>query len=247
MAFPETQWSVLALASAHGDQAARQALDELCRRYWQPVHAVICSRGWETEQARDRTQSFFLYLLENSTLRKADRTRGRFRTFLLTVLWRFLRDEQKRDHAEKRGGTTEELSLDEMESELPSISSPLSEILDREWALTTLERALDSVRREFIAKRGEVAWMIWRGFLPGSTTAPSMSVAAEAMGVGEASARSEVHRLRNRCREALRRELMITVSSPEELDDEIRYLGRTLQAATNTTHALRRSAEATQP
>lgn len=231
MAFPDTPWSVLALASVHGDSAAHQALDELSRRYWQPVYAVICSRGWGSESARDRTQSFFLYLLETSTLRKVDRTRGRFRTFLLTVLWRFLRDEQQREEAAKRGGTSSELPWQEVEDELPSIAIPVSEILDREWAMTTLERALESVRQEFVAKRGEVAWRVWRGFLPGSTVIPSMGMAAEAMGISEASARAEVHRLRTRCREALRRELMRTVSSPEELDEEVHYLGRALRAA----------------
>jgi DNA-directed RNA polymerase specialized sigma24 family protein len=247
MAFPETEWSALALATAHGDQSARQAMDELCRRYWQPVFKVICSRGMNPEGARDRTQSFFLYLLENSTLRRVNRTRGRFRTFLLTVLWRFLRDEQRRATADKRGGELEDLPLEENTDDLPSTPSPLSELLDREWAMTTMQRAIDAVGREFVAKRGETAWTLWKGFLPGSSTVPSMSAAAAAMGISEASARAEIHRLRNRCREALRRELMITVSSPEDLDDEIRYLGRALQVATNATQMLTPSAEVPQP
>ena len=58
-----------------------------------------------------------------------------------------------------------------------------------------------------------------------------MALAASVLGVGEGGARTEVHRLRNRCREALRRELMVTVSSPEELEEEIAYLGRALHGA----------------
>ncbi|MSU34414.1 MAG: hypothetical protein EXS36_04765 [Pedosphaera sp.] len=99
-----------------------------------------------------------------------------------------------------------------------------------------MERALEAVRHEFVATRGEAAWSVWRGFLPGSAAAPSMSLAAEALGVGEGSARSEVHRLQNRCREALRRELIGTVASPEDLDDEIAYLGRALQGARAAGH-----------
>lgn len=236
MAFPETRWSILAVATIHGDHAARQAFDELCRRYWQPVYAVIRSRGTGNDEACDRTQSFFLYLLENATLRKADRARGRFRTFLLTVLWRFLRDERKREGAEKRGGDHDELSLDELETGLPSQPGPVNETLDREWALTTMERALEAVRHEFVATRGEAAWKVWRGFLPGSAGGPSMSSAAAVLGVSEGGARSEVHRLRKRCREALRRELIGTVSSPEDLDDEIAYLGRALQGAAADGH-----------
>jgi RNA polymerase sigma-70 factor (ECF subfamily) len=222
---------MLAVATLHGDETARQALDELCKRYWQPVYAVVRSREPSSDAARDQTQSFFLHLLEKSTLRRADPARGRFRTFLLTVLWRFLRDERKKAAAEKRGGLLEECALDDVENEVSAEGSPIADLLDREWALSTMERALDAVKKEMIASRGEEIWNVLRRFLPGSAEAPAMSVAAEALNVTEAGARTEVHRLRNRCREALRKELMSTVSTPDELDDEIAYLGRILRGA----------------
>lgn len=230
MAFPETRWSVLAAATLHGDSHARQALEDLCARYWQPVFAVIRMRGRTEEDARDQTQAFFAYLLERSALRRADRERGRFRTFLLTLLWRFLRDEQTRATAAKRGGG---LGADAAEFEPDEIAGeaiPLAESLDREWALATLERALMAVRTEVIEARGPTAWEILRGFLPGSASVPAAAEVADVLGLTEAGVRTEVHRLRARCRELLRRELMPTVSSPEELDAEIRYLGRALRA-----------------
>ena len=229
MAFPDTRWSVLALATLHGDELARQALDELCRRYWQPVYAVIRSREASEEQARDHTQAFFAYLLERSALRRADRARGRFRTFLLTLLWRFLRDERRRAGAEKRGG---DLDLDQPEADVDEVAAearPLAETLDREWALATLERALAKVREEVLTVRGEAGWQVLRRYLPGSPEVPPMTLAAAALGVSEGGARTEVHRLRQRCREALRRELMATVTAPEELDAEIEYLGQALR------------------
>lgn len=231
MAFPETRWSVLAAATLHGDEHSRQALEELCGRYWQPVYAVIRMRGRSEDDARDQTQAFFEYLLARSALRRADRTRGRFRTFLLTLLWRFLRDEHTRATAAKRGG---EIGPDQDEvepDELAAEARPLAESLDREWALATLDRALAVVRSEVIETRGSAAWEILRGFLPGSAAAPSAAEAGAALGLSEAGVRSEVHRLRGRCREALRRELMPTVSSPEELDLEIQYLGRALRTS----------------
>ncbi|HEY1050892.1 MAG TPA: ECF-type sigma factor [Prosthecobacter sp.] len=231
MSFPETRWSMLAAATAHGDEAAMQALDDWCRRYWQPVFAVIRSRETSPETARERTQAFFVHLLEKSTLRRADPTRGRFRTFLLTVLWRFLRDERKHRLAEKRGGDAEMHSLDDVENELVEESNPLAETLDREWALTMLERALERVRHDIVATRSEAAWQVLRHFLPGSSGSPVMAEAAAVLAVTEAGARTEIHRLRNRCREALRRELMSTVSSPEDLEDEIAHLGRVLRGA----------------
>lgn len=223
---------MLAEATAHGDEAAMRALDDWCRRYWQPVFAVIRSREASPEIARERTQAFFVHLLEKSTLRRADPARGRFRTFLLTVLWRFLRDERRHRLAEKRGGDAEMHSLDDVENELVEDSNPLAETLDREWALTMLERALERVRHDIVASRGEAAWSVLRRFLPGSHEAPTMAEAAAVLGVTEAGARTEIHRLRHRCREALRRELMTTVSSPEDLDDEIAHLGRVLRGVT---------------
>lgn len=233
MSFPETRWSVLALATMNGDEQARRALDELCRLYWQPVCASI--RIWNPAcvDAGDHTQAFFAYLLERSVLRKADRSRGRFRTFLLTLLWRFLRDERKRASAGKRGGDDERLSLDDdTVGELPVEVTPLAETLDREWALATLDRALEVLRDEVIESRGEAAWTVLRGFLPGSTEIPPVSAAAEVLRIGEGGARAEIHRLRARCKEVLRRELMKTLSAPDELEDEIRHLCRSLQGST---------------
>jgi len=229
MSFPDTRWSMLEIATASGDTVARAALDDLCQRYWQPVFAVIRSRESSIETARDRTQSFFASLLEKSTLRRAEKTRGRFRTFLLTVLWRFLRDERERDSAEKRGGDTEQYALEDVEDELIATENPLAETLDREWALMMLERAVAAVQAEVVTSRGEAAWQVLRAFLPGSTDTPDLAAAAKTLGIGDNGVRTEIHRLRKRCREALRRELMSTVSSPDELDDEIAYLGRVLR------------------
>jgi DNA-directed RNA polymerase specialized sigma24 family protein len=231
MAFPETRWSVLAAATLHGDERARQALEETCRCYWQPVFAVIRSRVREEDDARDQTQGFFTYLLEKSALRRADRARGRFRTFLLTLLWRYLRDERVRATAGKRGGPDAAAGSDDELETLPAEVLPLAETLDREWALATLDRAITVVRAEVISARGEAAWAVLRGFLPGSASVPPMATAAAELGLSEAGVRTEVHRLRLRCREALRRDLMRTVTTPEDLDSEIEYLGRTLRVA----------------
>lgn len=178
VAFPETRWSVLAAATLHGDDRARLALDEMCRCYWQSVFAVIRSRGCGEDIARDQTQGFFAYLIEKSALRRADRARGRFRTYLLTLLWRYLRDERERATAEKRGGPMAGTGSDDELETLPAEALPLAETLDREWALATLERALEVVRSEVLAARGEAAWAVLRGFLPGSASVPVIAVAA---------------------------------------------------------------------
>ena len=60
--------------------------------------------GWEPEDAQDLTQDFFARLLDKQYLKLANPQRGRFRTFLLTSLGRFLTNEWEKRRALKRGG-----------------------------------------------------------------------------------------------------------------------------------------------
>jgi DNA-directed RNA polymerase specialized sigma24 family protein len=230
MSFPNTNWTVLAQATLQGDEDARRAMDEFCQLYWKPVYLAICATARSGEDAKDQTQSFFRYVMANSTLRRAQRERGKFRTFLLTILWRFLRDERDKLMAEKRGGDAIVSSLDEAtEGELPPEAAPLTEALDREWGNALFERVIETIRREVVAARSEEAWKILRQFLPGSLHTPAAADVAPALGLTEGGLRSEVHRLRQRCREVLRFEVLTSVSSPEEVDEEIAYLGRVLR------------------
>ena len=105
MYFPTTQWTLLARASLNGETQSRQALEELCRRYWGPLQQFIRSRGYTETEAEDLTQEFLLHLLEHSTLQRAERMRGKFRSFLLGALMRFLADEYDRRRAQKRGAS----------------------------------------------------------------------------------------------------------------------------------------------
>jgi DNA-directed RNA polymerase specialized sigma24 family protein len=230
MSFPDTNWTALIHASLNGNDENRRALSEVCTAYWKPVHKVICATGVGRTDANDLTQSFFTYLMKNSTLRRVERGRGLFRTFLTRVLLRFVRDERCKAHAAKRGGGQFVQSLDELDdSETPAEVSHLTEVLDHAWAIAVFERVIESVRRDVISARDEKAWETLRKFLPGSQHPPSAAEAASELGLSEAGLRTEVHRLRQRCREALRRELIVTTSSPGEIDEELAYIGRILQ------------------
>lgn len=229
MAFPETNWSILATASLHGDDGALEALNTLCRNYWQPVFLAIRSRGYNEEDARDHTQGFFKHLMEKSILGKADQGQGRFRTFLLTVLWRFLNDDKKMRTADKRWGYQQRESIEVAETETAREDEAFVSILDQEWAANVIQRTLDFLAEDCINKQGEEAWLLLKRFLPGSRGIPPVEELAHFLGISESGARSEIHRLRNRFREHLRRQVMATVTSMDELDDEIRYLGQVLR------------------
>src|SRR6266849_6512525 len=60
MNFPSTNWSLLAQTTLEGQSEARAALEELCRRYWSPLHHFIRRRGFSDTEAQDVTQEFLL-------------------------------------------------------------------------------------------------------------------------------------------------------------------------------------------
>src|SRR5262245_52426241 len=112
--FETTRWSMIVRAGHDqpSGRARRDALEFICKTYWFPAYSYVRSRGHNQQDAQDLTQEFFARLLENDFFDVADKERGRFRSFLLTALRRFLADEWKRTHAQKRGGGVPHQSLD---------------------------------------------------------------------------------------------------------------------------------------
>src|SRR5437667_6332599 len=102
--FTTTHWSIVLAAGRDSSRDAGEALEKLCRTYWYPLYAYVRRRGYTPHDAEDLTQSFFARLLEKEYLARADRERGRFRTFLLASLNYFLSDEWDKSQRQKRGG-----------------------------------------------------------------------------------------------------------------------------------------------
>src|SRR5437763_12909840 len=143
---------ILACADcAAGEAKAREALADLCKTYGRPIFAFICRRGYCVADAQDLTQDFFLMVLEGDILKRADPSRGRFRSLLLKALQNFLVDDTIRKRARKRGGDMKFVSWDEWIAEAPSHLSvsaqeaekwPAEDIYDVRWAATAAEHAL---------------------------------------------------------------------------------------------------------
>jgi len=229
--FPTTHWSLLAKASLDGNTEGRKALEELCRRYWAPIHQFIRSRGTTDPLAEDLTQEFVLHVIEKSVFNRANRLQGRFRSFLLGALVRFLADKADQRAALKRGGGVRQVSLDadaavESEAALASMDDALA--FDREWALTILETALGRVRHEYDQARRARAFAVLKSFLPGVGTPPSYEQAAEQAGLTVPALKSEIHRMRRRFRALVREEVALIVSAPHEIDAEMIYLQHVL-------------------
>jgi DNA-directed RNA polymerase specialized sigma24 family protein len=234
--FEETAWSVVIAAGGDSSPRAHQALAELCRVYWPPIYGYLRRHGYDTQDAQDLTQSFFQHMLEDETLRRASRDKGRFRNFLLGALKICLADEQARRHTLKRGGNFQIISVDALAAEelhhlhMAEELNP-AELLDARWAGLLLDRALATVRADF-AKNGKTAMFeALAPFLAGEKPDVSYENVAERLGVGLGAFKTLIHRLRQQFAIALRGEILQTVSAPHEIDDELRAL-RTVFART---------------
>ena len=110
--FPTTHWSVVISAGQNTSPQATEALEVLCRTYWYPLYVHVRRRGYDAQEAQDLTQEFFLRLLTNAYLSHADRSKGKFRSYLLVALNHFLTDDWRRAQAAKRGGGQTVIFLD---------------------------------------------------------------------------------------------------------------------------------------
>ena len=226
--FQTTAWTVVLSAAQEGAPGAQGSMAELCRTYWQPIYAFILHQRHPVPDAEDLTQGFFAHLLVERTLTRAERARGRFRSFLLGALRRFLADQAGLLNAQKRGAGWEFISLNTIpDPEIPVATDLNAEqLFEAQWARALLDAALARLRAEWAAGVDKAAALdALLRFLPGAgTPPPSYRETATELGISEAALKSLVHRLRTRYREALRREVARTVPAPHEVDDEIRHL-----------------------
>src|SRR6266567_2261206 len=152
--FTTTHWSVVLMAGQADSPQATEALEKLCRTYWYPLYVYVRRQGNSPEDAQDLTQIFFSRLLEKNYLAKADRDRGKFRTFLLGSLKNFLVNEWKRAGRLKRGGDRTFLSFDANTAEERYAGEPIDETnpandFERQWAVTLIEQVFATLRREY--------------------------------------------------------------------------------------------------
>jgi len=235
--FATTQWSLVAAAGSRESGEARAALEDLCRAYWYPVYAFIRRRGHQPADATDLTQEFFARLIEKDYLDSADQQRGRFRTFLLTAVTRFLANERERAAAQKRGGGTRPLSLSVEDGETRYQLEPTDRwsperLFDRRWALTILDQTLTKLRAEQEGAGKGSLFDVLKVYLTGETGVPTLRQSADRLDMTEGSVKVAVHRLRQKYRELLRHEIGQTVAEDGQVEDELRLLLSALRGDT---------------
>lgn len=237
--FPTTRWSLVLDVADPSDIRRRAALSTLCELYWYPVYAFIRRTGQPAEDARDLTQAFFTAVIEKDYFGQARPHRGRLRAFLLQSVRHFLANE--RDHAlrQKRGGgrvVSLEIETGDERYRHESVDTETPEdVFEARWAAEVLVEA----RRRLEARHRD-GWMrgspYFAPLLEQETTGHDRSyrLLATELGATEGSLRVMAHRVRQQLIACLRDAIADTVGSPDEIDQELRYLQTVLQRRPGT-------------
>ena len=225
--FHDTRWTLVSRSRGE-DPQARAALSELCEAYYAPVVAFLRRDGRAEDVARDLAHDFFAKLLVGGTIDGADPLRGKFRSYLLTVLKRFAANQREHDRAAKRGGGQIHAVIDG-ESDTTgaglqiadtSIDAP-DAAFDRQWALTLLARALGRLESEMRAEGRSEHFDALKPWLTAEADATPQIEAATKLGMSIEAIKVAIHRLRKRFREAVKAEIAQTVSDADTVREEL--------------------------
>ncbi|MGI8907087.1 MAG: RNA polymerase sigma factor [Candidatus Sumerlaeaceae bacterium] len=230
--FVTTHWSLIVSAGQPDDTASRQALETLCAKYWPALYGYVRRRGHSVEDAHDLTQEFFVRLLERNWIARAEQSKGRFRSFMLTVLKRFLADEWDRERTQKRGGNLHFESLSEVAESVyasRSTSTHAPELeFERDWAMALLKHVLEELEQEYTRAGKAELFAVLRHYLTATGDHQPQAEVAAALGMTQGAFRVAVSRIRQRYRDKMREEVAGTLADPRDIESELRHLFRIL-------------------
>jgi RNA polymerase sigma-70 factor (ECF subfamily) len=234
-AFLTTHWSLI-----DGIQSGRDGnhalIGLLLDRYWKPVYCYLRRKGCDNEQAKDLTQGFFHEVVLNRNLtRRAEQRRGRFRSFLLHALNQYVIDQRREESALKRSAG-HRVSLDIADP--PVIPQTISESRPEDsfnyaWKTALLDRVLTRVRSGCCEQGMEIHWKVFHDkvvepILDNVQTPPLSEICARHAVADEAKASNMIVTVKRRFQAALREHVRNTVTSEDEVDDELREILRLL-------------------
>jgi RNA polymerase sigma-70 factor (ECF subfamily) len=235
--FPTTRVSLVLAAGEGATERSQEALATLCGIYWYPIYAYLRRRGHSAEEAEDYTQGFFARLLDKNYLRQFERDRGRFRSFLLGCLKHFLAHEQHWQRAQKRGGGSALLPLENAFPDAerryrrePRDEATPEKIFERQWAMTLVGRVHARLEREAAGGHNAAQFARLKVLLTGADGDARYAQLAAELGISEGAVMVAVHRLRQRFRECLLVEIAQTLDGADHIDGEIRYLMSALRS-----------------
>jgi RNA polymerase sigma-70 factor (ECF subfamily) len=227
-AFLTTHWSLVEHIKSEDDKD-RALIGLLLDRYWKPVYCFIRHKGYGNEDAKDLTQGFFHEVVLNKNLVvRADKTKGRFRTFLLHALDQYLLNEKRRHTTQKRSPKGKLVSFDVISPpDLPEAVSRLNpeDSYNYAWTVSMLDQVFSEVEARCLEDDLEAHWQIFQDKVVqpilGDTSPPSFADICEKYSIeSEKKAANMVTTVKRRLQKALKQYLRNTATSDDEIHEE---------------------------
>jgi DNA-directed RNA polymerase specialized sigma24 family protein len=228
-AFFTTHWSLIEGVKKHQDRD-QVLIGLLIERYWKPVYCYLRRKGYQNEQAKDLTQSFFHEVVLNRRLvERADSAKGRFRSFLLHALGQFLISQKRKEGTRLRIPKEKLVPLDVIEPpELPQavLEGTPEDCFIHSWKSTLLDQALSEVQSECRAQGIETHWNVFRDrvvqpIIEGNKP-PSYQTMCNLYGIeSESKLSNMIVTVKRRFKAALKRQLRATVLSEDDVTPEL--------------------------
>ena len=217
------------MAAGGTSDAGSLALEQLCKSYWPPIYAHLRRKGLDVHQAQDLTQEFFMRLLAARSFADVSPAKGRFRSFLLAALKHFLLNEWKKDNAQKRGGGKTLIHFDSLDAATrdscePRATEDPEQAYERRWSLTLLARVSGQLKKEYAAVNQLERHEALKSYLLDAEESANYASTAAQLGISEAATKSAIYKIRQRFGQLLRAEISRTVTTEDEVEDELRHL-----------------------
>lgn len=235
--FPTTAWTVIDAVKRDGDEDGfSPETNWFIAAYWKPVFRFLRSQGIRSAEAEDLSQAFFLRMLEKSWIVRADSDRGRFRTFLLTVLKRFVADHSpqrapRQDGFEAQMVSVSALVTDEERSFEPPTGLTPDKLFMHEWARAVIAATCRQLR-VWCENQGRPDWyaVFETTILPTSDyPKASQRQTSDRLGLSRDQVRTAQKSVKAQFIRLLRAEVAGQVRDPSDIDEEIRELEDYLQ------------------
>lgn len=226
--FPQTAWSRIysgAGAGGQSEEEIREALDEICLRYWQPARRFLRFLGCNEQDAEDIAQEFFATWATPEKLERLGPEKGRLRSYLKQSLRRHLINHWRAQQAQRRGGGEKPLPLEDVTEPILDEDGANLEY-DLAWADAVMGAVVKRMGATYQGRGKGKLFEILADSLPGGPGLQPYAEIAVSADVSEAQIKIEVHRLRRRFAKELRAEVAGTLADPDELEDELRHLLR---------------------
>jgi len=222
--FHTTRWTCVCLAKSDSADG-RRALADLCGAYYEPVVAYLRCALRDSDAAREMSHAFFAELLAGGGIDHADRSRGKFRSYLLGAVKHFVARHRESARRLKRGGGAKIGTLDTECASVPDAGqrAPDAEF-DRQWAVTVLARGLDALRKEYAEEGRAEFFDAAKPLLTGDAGHGGQGAVAASCGMGIEAFRMALHRLRKRLRECVKAEIAGTLEQGTDVQEEMQAL-----------------------